>query len=321
MRRRTLFSLSASVAILGTAFFAAACGGDDDDGDSTSNPDGKPVIVATTVQIGALTKEVGGDQIALTVLIGPGTDPHDYELTAQDRKRIEESRLIFRHGIGLDGFLDPVLESDGNDEKVLTVTSGIDVRETAEEDEDGDHEGHDHEDGDPHVWQDPENDKKMVDNIANALATADPANSTMYRANAAAYNKVLDETDAEIRRLIDTIPQTNRKVVTNHDSFGYFLDAYGLEFVGAVIPASADQAEASAKEIANLVEAIKRENVRAIFADSSVDPKVADQIASDTGAKVVDDLYGDSLGEPGSGAETVHGMLRHNAERIAEALK
>ena len=122
MLRRTLLSLTASAAILGTAFFGAACGGDDDDGNS-SNSDGKPVIVATTVQIGALAREVGGDKIALTVLIGPGTDPHDYELTAQDRKRVDESRLILRNGIGLDGFLDPVLESDGNDDKVVTVTT------------------------------------------------------------------------------------------------------------------------------------------------------------------------------------------------------
>ncbi len=303
VHRRSVFLLAgAGVSIVAMAL--VACGGDDGGGDS----DGKPVIVATTVQIGALAKEVAGDRVVLITLLGPGVDPHKYELTAQHRQAIDKSKVILRNGIGLDAFLDKAVSSDGNKKKLVTVTDGISIRRGEGEE-------------DPHVWLNPLNAKVMVTNIANALAKADPSNAGTYSANAEAYHKKLDTTDAEIKKLIDSIPQANRKMVTNHDAFGYFIERYGLTFVGAVIPGVSTQSEASAKDIANLVETIKREKVRAIFAESSLDPKVAQQIAKDTGVRIVDDLYGDSLGEPGSGAETVDGMLLSNAKSIAEALK
>lgn len=301
-RRSFLLLAGAGVSIVAMAL--VACAGDDGGGDS----DGKPVIVATTVQIGALAKEVAGDRVVLITLLGPGVDPHKYELTAQHRQAIDKSKVILRNGIGLDAFLDKAVSSDGNKKKLVTVTDGISIRRGEGEE-------------DPHVWLNPLNAKVMVTNIANALAKADPSNAGTYSANAEAYHKKLDTTDAEIKKLIDSIPQANRKMVTNHDAFGYFIERYGLSFVGAVIPGVSTQSEASAKDIANLVETIKREKVRAIFAESSLDPKVAQQIAKDTGVRIVDDLYGDSLGEPGSGAETVDGMLLSNAKSIAEALK
>lgn len=321
MHRRSLFSLGASAALLLAVPFAAACGGNDEN--AGFDDDGRPIVVATTSQIGALTKEVGGDQIALTILIGPGVDPHDYEMTAQDRRRVDESLVILRNGVGLDEFLDSVLEDGDNEEKVVTVSDGIEIREGEHHDGEEEEDGHDHshDEGDPHIWQSVPNNKVIVENIVEALATADPDNADTYRANGAAYQQVLDDTDAEIRSLIDEIPEENRKVVTNHDSIGYFIDEYGLTFVGAVIPSTSSSAEPSAQDLAALVELIESENVRAIFADSAVDPKVAEQIAADTGVTIVDDLYGDSLGEPGSGAETVHGMLLANARTIAEALK
>lgn len=296
-----------------------ACGGDAGDG---VDDGGKPRVVATTIQVGALAREVGGDRIALSVLIEQGVDPHDYELTAQDRRRVDEARIILRNGIGLDAFLDSVVDDGDNKDKVTTVTDGIEVRagEAHQEEENGAAD-HRHDEGDPHVWQNIPNNKVMIDNIVEALARADPGNADTYRANGSAYQLVLDDADVEIRDIINTIPVANRKMVTNHDAFGYFIEEYGLEFVGAVIPATTTQAEPSAKDIAALVELIKSENVRAIFAESSVDPKVAEQISKDTGVKIIDDLYGDSLGEPGSGEETVHGMLLANAQKIAEALK
>jgi ABC-type Zn uptake system ZnuABC Zn-binding protein ZnuA len=282
---------------------AAACGGGDDDAG-----EGIRRVVATTPQIGALAREVGGEHIALTVLLRPGVDPHDYELTARDRKAVDSAQVILRHGIGLDQFLDDAVKSGSNKDRAVTVTDGIELRgEGASKD--------------PHVWQDPQRVKQMVDAIVVALAASDSANAADYRANGDAYKATLDATDAEIRALIDSIPPANRKMVTNHDAFGYFIERYGLAFVGAVIPSITTSAEPSPKDIAALVDTIKRENVRAIFAESSLDPKVAQQIARDTGVKVIDDLYGDSLGEPGSGAETVHGMLLANAKTIAEALR
>lgn len=317
MHRRFVLSLGAAAAILLATPFATACGGDDDSG---FDDEGRPIVIATTSQIGALAREVGGDEIALTVLIAPGVDPHDYEMTAQDRRRVDQSLVILRNGVGLDEFLDSVLEDGGNEDKLVTVSDGIEIRDGEQHDED-EEDDHSHEDGDPHVWQNIPNNKVMVDNIAQALAAADPDNADVYQANASTYQQVLDQTDAEIRDLINSIPEANRKVVTNHDSIGYFLDEYGLTFVGAVVPSTSTSAEPSAQDLAALVELIRSENVVAIFADSSVDPKVAEQVASDTGVKIVDDLYGDTLGEAGSGAETVYGMLLQNARTIAEALK
>ena len=287
----------------------AGCAGDDDD-------EGAGVkVVATTAQVGALAREVAGDTVRVHTLIPPGVDAHDYETSTSDLKAIREATLLLRNGIGLDDFLDRAIAGAGGRKTVVTVTAGIELHPGA-----GEAPGASR-DMDPHVWHDPANAKVMVANIAEALALADPPNADRYRANAATYQATLDETDRQIRALIDGIPPPNRKLVTNHDAFGYFIRRYGLTFVGAVIPSTSTQAEPSAKDIAALVDLIRKENVKAIFAESSVDPKVAEQIAKDTGVRIVDDLYGDSLGEPGSGAETVHGMLLANARKIAEALK
>ncbi len=283
-------------------------------GNSTSSPDasdGKLRVVATTVQIGALVREVGADKIDLVILVGPGVDPHDYEATTDDLKAIKASSVVFANGLGLDSFLAKAINSAGGKDKVVTVTDGVKLRSA---------QGTESE-NDPHVWHNPENVKVMIDNIANALGKRDGANAAIYKANATAYNIVLDDTDRQIRSIIDSIPQANRKMVTNHDAFGYFIDRYGLTFVGAVIPGSSTQGETSPKDIANLTSLIRQEGVKVIFSENTVDPKVAREIAKDTGVRIIDDLYGDSLGEPGSGAETIHGMLLANAKRISEALK
>lgn len=283
---------------------ASACGSGGGGADSR-------LVVATTSQIGAIVREVVGDTVELKVLIGPGVNPHDYEPSAQDIREVADSAVVLRNGAGLDNFLDGAIRGSGV-ERVVTVTEGIELRRA----------GHDGEgDFDPHVWQDPTNAQVMVANVVEALVEAFPDDAATFRANGEAYSARLGEVDAEIRALIDTIPVANRKVVTAHDSLGYFLDRYGLEFVGAVIPSSTGGAETSAQELAALQNLIRATGVRAIFVESSVDPGVATQLAADTSITVVSDLYGDSLGAPGSGAETIDGMLLHNARRIAEALR
>jgi ABC-type Zn uptake system ZnuABC Zn-binding protein ZnuA len=192
------------------------------------------------------------------------------------------------------------------------VTKGIKTQKGEEDGEEVD---------DPHVWHDPDNDKVMVRNIASALANADPAHKAAYEANSEAYQKKLDETKAKVQAIINEIPSANRKLVTNHDAFGYFARAFGLKVVGAVIPSVSTEAEPSAKDTAELLDTIKKEKVKAIFAESSVGPGLARTIASDAGVKIVDDLYGDSLDEPGTDAGTVDGMLLVNARKIADALK
>ncbi|MDP9180238.1 MAG: metal ABC transporter substrate-binding protein [Chloroflexota bacterium] len=300
--------------VLVPALLLTACGGDDS---STSGSPGgsssaaKLNVVATTVQITALAHEVGGDRIDLSGLIQPGADPHTFEPTASDLTKIEGADAILRHSLGLDDWLDGTLQA-GAHAQVVTVTGGITPLKSEENGATVD---------DPHVWHDPDNDKIMVDNIAAALDRADPINKPAYDANAAAYKKKLDDTKAQVQSIINEIPPDNRKLVTNHDALGYFARAFGLQVVGAVIPSVSTEAEPSAQETAALLDTISREHVKAIFAESSVNPKLATTLANDAGVKIVDDLYGDSLGAPGSGADTVDGMLVTNARKIANALK
>jgi ABC-type Zn uptake system ZnuABC Zn-binding protein ZnuA len=320
---RLLISLAAILAC--AVPFFAACGGDDATDERVS-------VVATTTQIGALVREVAGSNVRLTVLLQAGADAHDFEPSAQDAVTLSRADLVLMNGIGLDEWVERVIEGAGSADKVVVVTEGVQVFEGAgvhgdEDDHDDasgdghDEDGHSHEGGDPHVWHDPANVKLMVRNIVAALARADPANASSYEANGAVYEQKLDEVDAEIRAMIAEIPEGNRKLVTNHDAFGYFIRAYGLEFVGAVIPGSGSGAQPSAQQLAALTDLIRLEGVKAIFAEAEVDPRVAQQLANDTGVQIVTGLYADSLGEPGSGAETVHGMLLFNARKIAEALK
>jgi ABC-type Zn uptake system ZnuABC Zn-binding protein ZnuA len=271
----------------------------------------RPKVVATSVQITAMTTAVAGDLIELKGLIPAGADPHEYEPKASDLVALEGAALILRHGIGLDDWLDRTLKA-GKRATVVTVTRGVRLQKGEEDGKPVD---------DPHVWHDPANAKKMVDNIAAALDRIDPAHKATYDANATAYKKRLDEAKAQVQAIIREIPPASRKLVTDHDAFGYFAQAYGLKIVGAVIPGTSTQAEPSAGEVATLLETIKKEKVKAIFAEASVNSKLAATLAKEARVKIVDDLYGDSLGAPGSGAETVEGMWVVNARKIADALK
>ncbi len=304
------------IAVAGLLLFAGlltSCGENaGPDPGASGTPAGERLrVVATTVQISALTKEVAGDKIALTGLVPAGADPHAFEPKPSDLVAIEEAQLILRHGIGLDEWLDDTLEA-GNEATSVTVTDGL---ELAQGDDDGEQVE------DPHVWHDPENAKTMIDDIADALAAADPENASTYEANASAYKATLDEAAAEVQSIIDEIPAADRKMVTDHDAFEYFADAFGLKIVGAIFPVLSTEGEPSAQETAALLETIEREGVKAIFAEESANPRLATTLAEDAGVTIVDDLYGDSLGEPGSDAETVDGMLLANARRIADALK
>lgn len=294
----------------------SACGSDDDNATQGE----KPSVVATTVQITALTNAIAYGHVDLTGIIPAGADAHEFEPTASHLTAIERADLILRNGIGLDDWLDDTLSAN-NDADVVTVTEGISPRKGEEDGEFVD---------DPHVWHDPDNDKIMVDNIAAALARIDPSNTKYYEENAVNYKSKLDETKHQVQEIIAEIPKPDRKLVTNHDAFGYFAQAFGLEIVGAVIPAISTDVEPSAQETAELLDTIEREHVKAIFAESSVNADLAAQLASDAHVKIVDDLYGDSLGEPcvvnegprpADCPDTVHGMLLANARKIADALK
>jgi ABC-type Zn uptake system ZnuABC Zn-binding protein ZnuA len=296
-------SLRASLVILGALVFLLVPG--------SFRAADRVKVVATTVQITALTTAIAGDLVELKGLIPAGVDPHEFEPTASDLVAIEGAALVLRHGIGLDDWLDRTLKA-GKRATVVTVTRGVRLQKGEEDGKPVD---------DPHVWHDPANAKKMVDNIVAALARVDPAHKTVYDNNATTYKKRLDEARTQVQAILNEIPPGSRKLVTNHDALGYLAKAFGLRVVGTVIPSVSTQAEPSAGETAKLIQTIRREKAKAIFAESNVNPKLAETLAKEAGVKIVADLYGDSLGPAGSGAETVEGMWLANARKIADALK
>lgn len=293
---------------------------------SVTNPDGTPRklrVVATTSIHADLTRQVAGDAAEVISLLPAGVDPHDFEPSAADVEKVAQADVIVINGLDLEAWFGRLKANAGGNAKVITMSTGIKTRKAdprGPSKNDHGHDGHDH-DADPHIWQSPVNAKKMVETVRNGLMTADKANANAYLERAKAYLRELDDLHAWIKAQIETIPPERRKVVTNHEAFGYYLDEYGLKFVGSVLPASGAGAEPSAQEIAELVRKVREQNVPAIFTENTFNAKLADQLARDAGVKVVTSLYSDALGPPGSGADTYIGMMRANTEAIVQALK
>ena len=277
-----------------------ACNGGDSEGDARLR------VVVTTTQIGDFAREVGGDRIALTVLLEPNREAHDFAPRPSQLRRIGEAELILRNGVGLDDFVGDALEAAKAD--VVVVTAGVALRGGEDE-------------ADPHVWFAVANAKTMVANLRDAFAGADAANAAAYAAAAERYLAALDELDAAIRRQIAMIAPACRKLVTNHDVLGYYAAAYGLEVVGAVIPSLSSDAQASAADVAEIVRRIQAEKVPAVFADASSNPALVRQVGREADVAVIDDLYGDSLGPAGSDGATYVAMMEANTARIVAALK
>ena len=275
-------------------------------------------VVATTNIVGDVVGQVGGDQIELTTLMGIGIDPHSYVPNPADTAAIHDAHVVFANGAGLEADLEEVFEAAGGNAVHIHVSHGVEHRSAGGMDEDNGAENEQEEDVDPHVWFDVENVIHWVETIEGALSALDPANAGAYRANAQAYTRQLEDLDAWVVKQLATIPEANRKLVTNHPAFAY-LERYGLEQVGAVYPVS-PSAEPSARDIAELEDTIGDYGVPAIFTESTVNPKLAQQVADDTGVTLVA-LYSGSLGEPGSGAETYILLIRYDVATIVDALK
>jgi zinc/manganese transport system substrate-binding protein len=274
-----------------------------------SGAGGAIAVVATTTQVGSIVREIGGADVALTVLLAPGVEAHDFEMTPAAGAAVEGADLILKSGAGLEEWLDEALETIGGADRVRDLAEGVDLREPAE--------GY----VDPHYWLSAPNAIVMVENARDALVEAAPAAATAIGGRAAELVARLEAANLEIRGLVEEIPEQRRTIFTDHDALGYFLDAYGLTFGGSVFPSLDVTAEPSASEIEQLVTAIRRAEARAIFTESAVDPRLARAVADETDAELVaEPLYTDSLGPPGSGAETLDGMLLHNARVIHGAL-
>ncbi|MFG2043682.1 metal ABC transporter substrate-binding protein [Dactylosporangium sp. NPDC048998] len=302
------FALAATLAAA-----LAACGDDVTPKPAAAGGD-KLAVVATTTQVADFARNIGGDKVTVTQVLKPNADPHDYEPTPADITAIGAARVVVKNGLGLEKWLDETISSAGFKGTTVDASTGVKIREG---------KGDEEKDGDPHIWHDPRNAKIMAQNIEKAFAAADPADAAVYEKNLADYSAKLDKLDADIQAKIDKLPPDGRKLVTNHDAFGYYIDRYKLEFVGSIIPSFDTSAELSAKDVDDIVAKIKQTGTKAVFSESSLPPKTAEAIGRQAGVKVVageDALYGDTLGPQGSAGDTYLKMEEHNTDVIVQAL-
>jgi zinc/manganese transport system substrate-binding protein len=275
-------------------------------------------VVATFSILGDFVKNVGGDRIALTTLVGPDGDAHVYSATPADAKNLADAKVVFINGIGFEGWMDRLVKASGTKAPLITATRGIKTQRMAGGDSHGHSHGHSHSATDPHAWQSVANAKVYVANIRDALIKADPAGKAEYEANAKAYTEKLDALEKEIRTAVNAIPKARRKVITSHDAFAYFRAAYGVDFV-APQGVSTDS-EASAQDVARIIRQIRSQKIPAVFLENVSDPRLVKRIADETGARLGGTLYSDALSGPDGPAPTYIDMMRHNLRQFAEAL-
>jgi ABC-type Zn uptake system ZnuABC Zn-binding protein ZnuA/ABC-type Mn2+/Zn2+ transport system permease subunit len=296
------------VALAGAALLLAlllsACGG------TSSSHGSGPDVVATTTQIGDWTRAVAGTAAHVHQILEPNTDPHEYEPRPADVEAVAGARLVFENGDHLDAWMATVLSNAGSSPTVVDLGTRVPVRLA------GESGGSEASRYDPHWWHDPRNAEAAVGAIRDALVAADRPAAATYRANAAAYLRRLRALDSGIGACLAGVSVAQRKLVSDHDAFGYFAHRYGIAIVGAVIPSQTTQAQASAGDIAELVRIVRREHVRAIFPEEALSAKLAEQIARETGARAGAKLYGDSLGASDSRGATYLAMEEANADAM-----
>jgi ABC-type Zn uptake system ZnuABC Zn-binding protein ZnuA/ABC-type Mn2+/Zn2+ transport system permease subunit len=282
-------------------------------GSSSSTSHGLPVIVTTT-QIGDWARQVGGPSVSIHQILRPNTDPHEYEPRPADVVAASAARVVLENGDGLDAWMGKVVSEAGGHPAVVVLGDRVPVHVAGETS--GPHPSR----YDPHWWHDPRNAEAAVAGIRDSFAAADPKHAAGYRERAAAYLVRLRRLDRGIAACLSHIPAAERKLVTNHDAFNYFVKRYGIRFVGAVIPSQTTQAQASAGQTAALIRLIRREHVKAVFPESSVNARLAKTVARETGARSGYTLYGDTLGPAGSPGATYVEMEHANADALMRGL-
>jgi manganese/iron transport system substrate-binding protein len=295
----------------------AACGGAPNTAATQPGKD-RLNVVATTTIVGDVVKNVGGDNIQLEVLLPAGVDVHSFQPTPQDIARIASADLIFANGVGLEAFLQPMLQNAGSQARVVSVSDGVNILKAPDLPTGEATTGT--AGGDPHTWFNPENVSIWTQNIASTLAQADPAHAETYTANAKKYQAQLKDLDSWIQGQVSQIPEASRQLVTDHDSFTYFADHYGFKLVGAVIPGYSSLSEPSAQDLASLEDTIRKLGVKSVFIGMTANPALSERVAQDTGTRLVS-LYTESLSKPDGPAPTYLDFMRYNVNAIVEALK
>ena len=310
-----------------SALAVAGCGSDDGDEASSS----KITVAATTTQVGDLVREVGGDAVTVKQILTPNSEAHDYEPRPNDVGAVAASKIVFASGLGLDAWSTKLVKESGSEAEVVDLSSGLPVSHAtgegeahADEKEGEAHadekEAHGHGETDPHWWHDLTNLEAATTEVETALIAADPAAKDQITANADAYRAKIKKVDEQIRACLNKVPANERLIVTDHDAFVYFTERYGVTSVGAVFPSTSTQGQASAGEVAALEKLIREKKVKAIFPESSLNPALAERIASDTGASSDYTLYGDTLGAADSPEGTVLGAEAANAKAMVAGM-
>lgn len=287
------------------ALGASACGG------SSSSARGREItVVASTTQVQDLVRNVGGARVRLVGILEPNVDPHEYEPKPSDAAALAEAKLIVESGVGVDAWMAGLLSSADERTPTWTASTGLAIRRgDAQEPE-----------GDPHWWHDPRNFEHAATALAAELGKVDPAGAGTYATNAATYVTEIRSMDAANVADLRQVPVGQRKLVTNHDAFAYLAARYDFTVVGSVLDSLSTTAQPSAQKIAELVRKIRSEHVRAIFTESSLNPKLERQIAARAGVGVYANLYGDTLGPSGSPGATYLQMERWNVQAIVAGL-
>ena len=321
----------------------------------------KPVpVVASFSILGDMVKRIGAEHVSITTLVGPNGDTHVYQPTPADARAVRQAKLLFVNGLKFEGWIERLVEASGFKGTRIVTTEGIkpipyedahdehhkdehgkeehhkdehhkgehgheqkhadaDRHKNHDGDKDSDHDGHDHGAFDPHAWQSLKNAVNYVDNITAALAKVDPVNAATFYGNRAAYVAEILSLDAEIRKTVAGLPTNRRTVVTSHDAFQYFGRDFGLTFLAP--QGLSTEAEASAKDVAQLIRQMREKKISAVFVENITDPRLLKQIANETGAAIGGTLYPGALSGRSGPAATYLDMIRHNATTLVESLK
>jgi zinc/manganese transport system substrate-binding protein len=265
--------------------------------------------VASFTVLADVVAQVGGDHVHVSTLVGPNGDPHVYEPTPDDAKRLKAADAVFISGFGLEGWLERLIKASGYKGHPTVASEGIKTRKMEEEGKTV---------TDPHVWNDPANGIIWTKNIVKALSAADPEDAADFKANGDKYIAELQAIDAQAKATFGAIPKDKRKVLTTHDAYGYFGRAYDVKFLSP--QGVSTEAEASAADVSKLITQIKKEGVKAYFLENSNDPRLVQQIAKATGAEPGGTLYVESLSEPSGPAPTYTAMLKRDIEMMSTAM-
>jgi zinc/manganese transport system substrate-binding protein len=262
-------------------------------------------VVASFSILGDFVRNVGGERVSVTTLVGPDGDVHVYTPAPADARKIADAKLVVINGLGLEGWLPRLVQSAGSKAILVTASQGITPRRLGS-------------DADPHAWQSVANARIYVANIRDALVGGDPANAEVYRANAERYLTKLDALEREVREAVAQIPQARRKVISTHDAFGYFASAYGIEFIAP--QGVSTESEVSARDIARIITQVRAAKIPAVFLENISDDRLMRRISTETGARIGGTMFSDSLtGEKGD-APTYIDMVRHNIRALTSAL-